>query len=167
MTHLTRERLATSVEAGMQERCDCELLGSFQTGVPGILAAMENGRVAPQSIVERCDQCCRFESDAAALARLVELGLADAVYAGTRKRFTVHCLAVVRVTFPGVVASDQKMAAQQSLQRFCWDIHGRSAVFTDELTRFIVEFDGEAGNRRTLHFFDGQLNGIEKQPAGD
>ena len=85
--------------------CECELPGDFHTGVPGILAAMEDGRVAPQAIVERCDQCCRFDSDAAALARLVELGLADAAVVKAAKPFTVHLFAGIRVTFSGVLAS--------------------------------------------------------------
>ena len=161
MTNLTREAQALSVESRTRAPCDCELPGSFHTGVPGILAAMENGLVAPHAIFERCDQCCRFASDAAALARLVELGLADSTFAETRKRFTVHCLAVVRVTFDGVVASDAKTAAQQSLQRFCWDTHGRSAEFSEELSGLIVEFDADAGCRRTQQF-DGRLNEIEK-----
>ena len=58
-----------NVDPRTREPCDCELPGYFHTGVPGILAAMEDGRVAPQAIVERCDQCCRFETDVAALAR--------------------------------------------------------------------------------------------------
>lgn len=164
MTHLKRGGLVMSIDARTHERCDYELPGDFHTQVPGILAAMENGRVAPQAIVERCDQCCRFESDAAALARLVELGLADAAFAGIRKPFTVHCLAVMRVTFPGVLASDPKAAAQQSLQRFCWDTHGRSAVFADEFSGVIVEFDGDAGCRHTQQF-DRQLNEIDKSNA--
>ena len=82
-------------------RCECEEPGDFCCGVPGVLAAMQDGRLAPQAVVERCDQCCRFESDAAARARLVELGLADAPEQDL-KSFTVHCFAVVRIRFPGV-----------------------------------------------------------------
>ena len=56
-------------------RCDCELPGTFCSGVPGILAHLEQGRLAPNSKVERCDICSRFASDAAARERLVVLGL--------------------------------------------------------------------------------------------
>ena len=59
-----------------QYRCECELPGFFCSGVPGILAHMENGRLAEGSDVERCDLCCRYPSDAAAREKLQELGLA-------------------------------------------------------------------------------------------
>jgi hypothetical protein len=36
--------------------CACEFPGDFHSGVPGILAAMERGRLAPGAVVERCDQ---------------------------------------------------------------------------------------------------------------
>jgi hypothetical protein len=58
-------------------RCECEKPGYFYSGVPGIIAPMENGRLAPGAEVERCDLCQRFPSDAAALARLRELGRVD------------------------------------------------------------------------------------------
>ncbi len=54
--------------------CDCEKPGHFCSGVPGILAHMENGRLAPGAKVERCDLCQRYPTDEAALARLQELG---------------------------------------------------------------------------------------------
>ena len=97
------------------QRCDCELPGDFSSGVPGVLARMEGGRLHPEAVVERCDQCCRFESDAAARSRLVELGLADP--AESLHSFTVHCFAVVRVKFPGVVAHSAKEAAQRAMDR--------------------------------------------------
>lgn len=59
-----------------ETRCDCELPGTFCSGVPGILAHMEQGRLAPNSKVERGDICRRFASDDAARERLVVLGLA-------------------------------------------------------------------------------------------
>ena len=54
--------------------CDCEKPGHFCSGVPGILAHMENGRLAPGAKVERCDLCQRHATDEAALERLRELG---------------------------------------------------------------------------------------------
>ena len=59
-----------------EEKCDCQLPGYFCSGVPGILAHMENGRLAPGAQVQRCDQCQRYPSDQAALERLGELGIA-------------------------------------------------------------------------------------------
>jgi len=56
--------------------CDCETPGFFYAGVPGILAHLHEGRVAPGALVERCDMCCRFASDEEAKARLRELGIA-------------------------------------------------------------------------------------------
>jgi len=56
--------------------CYCEAPGFFCAGVPGVLAHLENGRVAPGAKVERCDLCRRIPSDEAALAKLKELGIA-------------------------------------------------------------------------------------------
>ena len=58
-------------------RCDCELPGMFRSGVPGILAHREQGRLALNSKVERCDLCRRFASDDAARERLIALDLAE------------------------------------------------------------------------------------------
>jgi hypothetical protein len=62
------------------EVCDCEknLPGTFCSGIPGILARVENGRVVPGTKVERCDACERYPSDEAALQKLIELGIAPA-----------------------------------------------------------------------------------------
>jgi hypothetical protein len=57
--------------------CDCEKPGFFCSGVPGILAHMENGCLAAGTKVERCDQCQRYPTDEAALAKLQELGYAS------------------------------------------------------------------------------------------
>jgi hypothetical protein len=59
-----------------QYACECERPGYFCSGVPGILAHLENGRLAKGAKVERCGLCCRYPSDAAALERLQELGYA-------------------------------------------------------------------------------------------
>ena len=56
--------------------CDCERPGFYTCGVPGVLAHLENGRVAPGALVERCDFCARIPTDEAALAKLQELGIA-------------------------------------------------------------------------------------------
>ena len=55
--------------------CECGQPGYFFSGVPGILAHMEDGKLAPDAKVERCNLCQRYSSDAAALERLRELGL--------------------------------------------------------------------------------------------
>jgi hypothetical protein len=55
-------------------RCECEMPGFFCSGVPGILAHLENGRLAEGAKVECCDLCRRYDSDEAALNRLKELG---------------------------------------------------------------------------------------------
>jgi hypothetical protein len=72
------ERLNIPEPAEGEELCDCEAAGFFCAGVPGILAHLNDGRVAPGARVERCDMCCRFASDEEALAKLVELGIAEA-----------------------------------------------------------------------------------------
>lgn len=57
--------------------CECQEPGGyFYSGVPGILAHLEADTVATGTEVERCDQCQRYPSDAAALAKLKKLGLA-------------------------------------------------------------------------------------------
>jgi hypothetical protein len=55
--------------------CDCELPGQFYSGVPGIIAQMEDGRLTPDAKVQRCDACELYESDEAAMEKLKELGL--------------------------------------------------------------------------------------------
>ena len=54
--------------------CECEKPGHFCSGVPGILAHMEDGLLAPGAKVERCDCCQRYASDEAAMTKLRELG---------------------------------------------------------------------------------------------
>jgi hypothetical protein len=54
-------------------RCECEKPGFFFSGIPGILAHLENGHLPEGAKVERCGLCCRYPSDAAALETLCEL----------------------------------------------------------------------------------------------
>jgi hypothetical protein len=54
-------------------RCECEKAGFFYSGIPGILAHMENGRLAKGAKVNRCDLCQRYPSDEMALEKLREL----------------------------------------------------------------------------------------------
>ena len=56
-------------------RCECEKPGYFCSGIPGILAHMENGRLAKRAQVNRRDLCQRYPSDEAAFEKLQELGL--------------------------------------------------------------------------------------------
>jgi hypothetical protein len=58
-------------------RCECELPGHFYSGLPGILAHLENGNLPKGAKVERCGLCCRYPSDEAALEKLRELGIAS------------------------------------------------------------------------------------------
>ncbi len=68
------ERPGTKQASPDADLCGCELPGYFCSGVPGILAHIENGRLAAGAEVERCDQCQRYPSDEAARERLRELG---------------------------------------------------------------------------------------------
>lgn len=55
--------------------CECEAPGVYSSGVPGVLAAIEttpDGEVCLLSVVERCDLCERYASDAEAEAALYE-----------------------------------------------------------------------------------------------
>ena len=54
-------------------RCECEKPGFFCSGIPGILAHMENGRLAEGAKVNRCDLCQRYPSDEAAFEKLRQL----------------------------------------------------------------------------------------------
>ncbi|MEI7902482.1 MAG: hypothetical protein WCK89_19710 [bacterium] len=56
--------------------CDCQLPGYFCSGVPGILAYLEDGRLPDGAGVERCDLCGRYPCDEAARKKLVALGIA-------------------------------------------------------------------------------------------
>ena len=73
------ERLNLPEPEEDQEPCDCEAPGFFHAGVPGILAHLQEGRVAPGALVERCDLCRRFASDEEARSRLLELGIASPI----------------------------------------------------------------------------------------
>ncbi len=57
-------------------KCECQDPGYFHSGVPGILARVDNGRLVEGAKVERCDSCRRYPSDKAAFDKLVELGMA-------------------------------------------------------------------------------------------
>ena len=59
------------------DRCDCEKPGFFCSGVPGILAHVENSRVARNTKVEHCDLCKRYPSDEAAREKLRQCGILD------------------------------------------------------------------------------------------
>ena len=69
------ERLNTR-DVVASEPCACELPGVFCSEVPGILARIEQGRLAPGATVERCDLCQRYPDDEAAYRKLRELGMA-------------------------------------------------------------------------------------------
>jgi len=56
------------------ELCECEKPGYFYSGVPGIIAHMDSGRLAAGAEVQRCDLCQRYPSDNAAMEKLRELG---------------------------------------------------------------------------------------------
>jgi hypothetical protein len=54
----------------VHKQCDCEQPGYFCSGVPGILAHLEDNKLAADTAVERCDLCERYPSDAAARREL-------------------------------------------------------------------------------------------------
>jgi hypothetical protein len=64
----------------------------FHSGVPGILARVENGRRVPGAEVHRCEASVRYESDAAAHAKLRELGTASTEPDTERRPMTVFTL---------------------------------------------------------------------------
>lgn len=139
-----------------RDPCECEQPGHFHSGVPGVIAHMDNGRLAAGAVVERCDFCRRYPTDADALARLRELGLANGQTAG-EPTYSVHCYALVRVKFPGVVAGDARSAARQVRDRFDWDVHGGGAEFADEIAELLVDVEGDSDDSRSQRF-DAELN---------
>lgn len=66
---------AGPAEVDEGETCVCQEPGEFCSGVPGILAHVEGGKLASGTKVERCDVCERYRSDEAALEKLRELGM--------------------------------------------------------------------------------------------
>jgi hypothetical protein len=63
------------------ERYECELPGAYHTRIPGILAWLEQGHVAVDASVERCDCCEQYASDAEAEPR--------AASGGNRERLSI------------------------------------------------------------------------------
>ena len=56
-----------------QELCVCEQPGYFYSGVPGVLAHVENGQlITAAESIERCDTCQRFKTDEKAKRFLLE-----------------------------------------------------------------------------------------------
>lgn len=56
--------------------CECEMPGYFYSGVPGIIARVQNGYLVSGAAVERCDLCERYASDDAAKFELRRRGTA-------------------------------------------------------------------------------------------
>jgi hypothetical protein len=61
------------------------------------------------------------------------------------------------------VASNAKSAAQQVLDRFDWDVHGRGAEYADEISELLVDFDGDPDFSRSQRF-DAHLNDADAAP---
>lgn len=72
-------RSESAESPGSTEGCpECEVEGFYYTGVPGVLARMENGKVAVGAKVERCDACCLYPDDRTAREIMTALGLCPA-----------------------------------------------------------------------------------------
>ena len=137
----------------MPTLCPCETPGPLYTGVPGVLAEMRDGRVAPGADIERCRRCRRYPNNFAALAALNARGLIPWKQAADGTRcFTVHCYAVVRVSLPGIIARNHKEAAAQVIDSFDWDVHGSSAEFADEVAELLVDGDQDGRIVRSQRF---------------
>ncbi|MBA3481433.1 MAG: hypothetical protein H0T51_06420, partial [Pirellulales bacterium] len=136
-----RDLPPTVLSCEVDARCDCEAPGYYCCGVPGVLAVIENGKVAPGAVVERCDACERFASDEAARQKLVSLGMMEDD--PRQPTFTVYAYAIVQTKHEGVAAASARDAAKAVSDRFSWDrLQGR-AVFAEEFDRFIVETEGD------------------------
>lgn len=139
--------------------CACMEPGYFYCGVPGIIAHLDNGRLAPDARVERCDLCQRFADDDAARQKLSELSL---VWQEPTKRcYTVHLYATVRVTFRELEAVSHEAAARMAEQLFDWDQHKVHADFADEITEYLVDVETDLGYARSR-----RLNGEFEEVPG-
>ena len=138
-------------------RCSCMTPSYFHSGVPGILAYLENGRLPRHGKVERCDQCRCYPDDESAFQQLVELGLVWET--GSRPRlYTVHCYVSVRIPLHGIPASTPQDAARIANAMFDWDTHQVQAEFADEMNEFLVDVEGaddfSQSRRFNAHFED-------------
>lgn len=152
--------------------CDCEAPGRFHCGVPGVLAHLVDGKVCPDCRVERCDSCRRYESDAAAVAKLRELGMFAAsdrrslAPAGAQQIYSVHCFANVRVKLPGILAASPREAARQAARQFNWDRHQGQAEF-DDISEYLVDRDGDEDFSGTVCFDAAEVSGHRVDQEGE
>jgi hypothetical protein len=93
----------------LADPCECEQPGYFCSGVAGILAHVENGHLADEASVERCDQCQRYPSDEAALQRLIELGIAPRQSTGTATSTLKSAESLPREALVEIVARVQSL----------------------------------------------------------
>jgi len=128
--------------------CECELPGYFHCGIPGIIAHLDNGRLAPDAKVERCGLCRRYPDDQAARKKLGELGLVWGKLA-TRRNYNVHVYATVRVTLGPLEAVSHETAARMADELFDWDVHQSRAEYADEITEYLVDVSGDVGYARS------------------
>lgn len=63
------------LEENESERCECEQPGYYYSGVPGIIARVVKGKLAPGDVPEKCELCDRYPYDADAAVKLAELGI--------------------------------------------------------------------------------------------
>jgi len=73
---VTLDYLEQLLASDQPEGCDCEAPGYYCSGVSGIWAHLNNGRLAADAVVESCDSCQRYPSDAAAFEELRRRGVA-------------------------------------------------------------------------------------------
>jgi len=121
-------------------RCVCMKPGPFNSGVPGILASLDNGRVPSDGKVEHCTLCQRYPDDAAARQKLVELNLIREAEPEP-KFFTVHCYVTVRVKLEGVGASTHQDAARLAAAQFDWETNRWNAEYVEEINELLVDLE--------------------------
>lgn len=146
--------------------CDCELPGPYRTGIPGILARVEDGRLVPGAKVERCDLCQRYSSDEAALAWLQELGIP--VPPEDAETYTVQAFVTVRVPMYEIRACSPREAAAKARDLFRWLDFRRQAVCDQGLHEFLVEVPSDPDDSRSVRF-NGELEELPDvtTPAGE
>lgn len=147
------------------QKCECESPGPFFSGIPGILAAVNNGQLVPGAVAERCDQCERYPSDDAALKHLIALGIASSEVTD-KEIYSVHCYAVVRIELTGISAKSPREAAIAANAQFDWDTKKRHAEFADEVIEFLVDVEGDTDFTRSIRF-NADFEPIESSSSFD
>jgi hypothetical protein len=145
----------------------CRVLQGLATGRPtirkssqGRLHELENTTMKSDEATQLIERGIAARNEAQHAAPADECGVAGSI-SDDLKSFTVHCYAVVRIKFPGVLANSAKEAAERVMDRFDWDAYGQEAEFADHFTGALVDVDGDDEYLQSV-VFDSQLQEVKE-----